>query len=383
MSPPIPYSSPIPYAPDIEKPIDDEAEISADLVKALLTISRKTFADTHHGLRSVHAKSHALLIGELTVEPDLPPELAQGLFATADAYPVVMRFSTTPGDILPDSVSTPRGLAIKIVGTIGERLTASENDVTQDFVMVNAPAFHTSNAKGFLAGLKLLAATTDKGEGLKVVASAVLQGTEKVIEALGGKSGAIRGLGGEPANHPLGETYYTAVPLRFGDYMAKLSLVPVSPDLTELKGHRIEMKSKTAIREAMVDHFSIYGSTWELRAQLCTDIETMPIEDAARVWPEDKSPYVTVARLAVEPQTAWSQERSTGIDDGMSFSPWHGLAAHRPLGSIMRLRKAAYEASAGFRAEKSGLTIIEPRTLDGLFNDDELATADKTEVFYP
>ncbi len=219
---------------------------------------------------------------------------------------------------------------------------------------------------------------------LKVAASAVLQGTEKVVEALGGKSGALRGLGGEPPNHPLGETYYTAVPLRYGDFMAKMSLVPVSEDLTELKGHRIAMKSKTAIREAMVDHFSIYGGEWELRIQLCTDLETMPIEDAAKIWPEDETPYVTVARLTVEPQTAWSQERSAAIDDGMSFSPWHGLAAHRPLGSIMRLRKTAYEASAGFRAKRSGRAIVEPRTMEGLFGEETLAPEDdKAEVFYP
>lgn len=375
---------PIPYSDDVEKPLEGESQIADDLVKALLSISRKTYADSHHGLRSVHAKSHALLTGELTIMPGLPPELAQGLFTNAGRYPVVMRFSTTPGDILPDSVSTPRGLAIKIIGVSGERLPGSENDVTQDVVMVNGPAFQTSNAKAFLGNLKLLAATTDKAEVLKVAASAVLQGTEKVVEALGGKSGALRGLGGEPPNHPLGETYYTAVPLRYGDFMAKMSLVPVSEDLTELKGHRIAMKSKTAIREAMVDHFSIYGGEWELRIQLCTDLETMPIEDAAKIWPEDETPYVTVARLTVEPQTAWSQERSAAIDDGMSFSPWHGLAAHRPLGSIMRLRKTAYEASAGFRAKRSGRAIVEPRTMEGLFGEETLAPEDdKAEVFYP
>jgi hypothetical protein len=289
-----------------------------------------------------------------------------------------MRFSTTPGDILPDSVSTPRGLAIKIVGVQGARLPDSENDVTQDFVMVNGPAFQTSNAKAFLKSLKLLAATTDKAEGAKVAMSAVMRGTEKVIEAFGGKSGTIRGMGGEPASHPLGETYYTGVPILYGRYMAKLSVVPVSEDLTMLTDQHIDVShSKTAIREAMIEHFDVYGGEWEVRIQLCTDLETMPIEDAAKVWPEEESPYVTVARLRVQPQTAWSEERSQVID-AMSFSPWHGLEAHRPLGSIMRLRKSAYEASSHFRAEHTGVAITEPTTLDDLFTSEEAA-----EVFYP
>ena len=36
----------------------------------------------------------------------------QGAFATPGTHDVVLRLSTNPGDILDDSVSTPRGLAI-------------------------------------------------------------------------------------------------------------------------------------------------------------------------------------------------------------------------------------------------------------------------------
>jgi hypothetical protein len=45
----------------------------------------------------------------------------------------------------------------------------------------------------------------------------------------------------------------------------------------------------------------------------------------------------------------------------MSFSPWHGLAAHRPLGGIMRARRGAHEMTKEFRAEKNGRVIEEPR----------------------
>jgi hypothetical protein len=87
----------------------------------------------------------------------------------------------------------------------------------------------------------------------------------------------------------------------------------------------------------------------------------MPIEDASVVWPEDESPYVAVARITAPAQNAWSNEGITAIDDGMAFSPWHGLAAHRPLGSIMRARKTTYASSANFRATHNGCPIHEPR----------------------
>jgi hypothetical protein len=114
------------------------------------------------------------------------------------------------------------------------------------------------------------------------------------------------------------------------------------------------------LREAVVEFFRQNGGTWEVRAQLCTNLNEMPVENAAMVWPERKSPYRAVARITVKPQSAWSPARAAAVDDGMSFNPWHGLAAHRPLGSIMR----AYEMGRRFRAEKSGRSIEEPRELE-------------------
>jgi hypothetical protein len=50
----------------------------------------------------------------------------------------------------------------------------------------------------------------------------------------------------------------------------------------------------------------------------------------------------------------------------MQFNPWHALAAHRPLGSIMRVRKAVYAMSKRFRAERNGIEIVEPRDVSDL-----------------
>lgn len=362
----------IPYTDSVEQPEKNEAELNAELIETMLKISKKTYADSGHAMRSVHVKSHGLLVGKLEVLPHLPAELAQGMFAEAAAYPVVMRFSVTPGDILPDSVSTPRGLAVKIIGVKGERLPGSEDNVTQDFVTVNGPSFQTAHAKEFLANLKLLAATTDKGEGAKVALSATLRGTEKVIESLGGNSPKIRNMGGEPAHHPLGETYYTQVPLLYGNYMAKLSIAPVTPSLKELKDKKIAItEDRFALRKAVVEYFQSNIAEWEVRIQLCRDLDKMPIENAKKIWPENESPYLPVARITVQPQIAWSEARSRAIEDGLLFSPWHGLAAHRPLGSIMRLRKLAYKKSAQYRSERNAVAVEEPKSIDFLTDIDK------------
>jgi hypothetical protein len=150
--------------------------------------------------------------------------------------------------------------------------------------------------------------------------------------------------------------------VRFGDFIAKISVAPVSRELIALERAPLNVNGvPNGIREAVVEFFGRNAGTWEVRAQLCTDLATMPIQNAAVVWPEEESPYRRIARIKVEPQTAWSESRLSAVDDGMQFSPWHGLAAHRPLGGIMRVRKEVYEAAKKFRVERNGRVIKEPR----------------------
>ncbi|MDQ0010308.1 catalase [Luteibacter jiangsuensis] len=361
------HPPPIRFDEALERVEPDEAETVEQLVETLTRINRTTLEHDKHAHRSVHAKSHALLTGELIVPGDLPRELAQGIFAREGRYPLVMRLSTVPGDILDDSVSTPRGMAVKIIGVEGERLPGSDGDVTQDFVLVNGPVFSAPNARRFASSLKFVAATTDRAEGAKKALSVVLRGTERVIEAFGGRSATLLALGGQPESHPLGDTYYSQAPLRFGDYVVKLSIAPHSPNLTALTDAELDLDGKrNGLREAMVEYFAGQGGEWEVRVQFCTDPETMPIEDASVAWPEERSPYIDVARIVLPPQPAWNAVRRAAIDDGLAFSPWHGIAAHRPLGSVMRARRVAYKVMARFRAHHNGMTIREPRSIADL-----------------
>lgn len=358
---------PIRFDESLEHVEPDEAETAEQLIESLTRINEITLEHDKHAHRSVHAKSHGLLTGELIVDADLPPELAQGIFATAGTYPLVMRLSTVSGDVLDDNVSTPRGMAVKVIGVKGERLPESEGDATQDFVLVNGPAFSAPNAKKFAGTLKLLVPTTDRAEGAKKALSAVLRGTEKLIEAFGGKSSTLLALGGQPETNPLGDSYFSQAPIRFGDYVVKVSIAPRSPNLTALTDAKLDLSGKPdGIREAMVDHFKSEGGEWDVRVQFCTDAESMPIEDASVVWSEEKSPYLDVARIVVPPQPAWNEQRRVAIEDGLAFNPWHAVAAHRPLGSVMRARRLAYKVMAKFRAHHNGTDMREPVSLDGL-----------------
>ena len=360
-------NQPVRFTPNLEQGEQDEVETGKSLNESLHEILETTSKDYGHAVRSVHAKSHGLLEGTLTIHDGLPPTLAQGLFAAPGEHKVVMRFSTNPGDILDDSISVPRGLALKVLGVEGPRLPGSEGDDTQDFVLVNGPAFATPTAKQFLANLKLLAKTADKAEGAKKILSAVLQATDSVLSTVGIESSKIRTLGGAPNVHPLGETYYSQTPFLYGDYVAKFALFPVSPNLTELTGMAVNASGRPdALREDIRETMVEADAAWELRVQLLRDIEKQPIEDASALWDEKVSPFEPVATIRAPHQISWSADRAHVVDDQMAFSVWHGLAAHRPLGSINRVRRAAYEMSSDFRARFNGCPIHEPKALDAL-----------------
>ncbi len=276
--------APVRYSPDVEAVRPDEGETIEQLNQTFDKILNRVAEDSGHAVRSVHAKSHGILEGTLTVDTGLPVELAQGLFAKSGEHKVYMRLSTNAGDILPDAVSLPRGLALKVLDVEGERLPDAEG-TTQNFIMVNGKVFQAPNAEKFLGSLKLLAGTTDRAEGMKVAASTVLRGVNKALHAVGIDSPIIGSLGGAPNVNPLGETYYSLTPFRYGNYIAKFSLAPVAPALTALTGTEIDASGRpNAIRETVQAEMIGIAGEWEFRVQLCRDLERQPVED--RRWSE-------------------------------------------------------------------------------------------------
>lgn len=347
-------ASPLRYSANLEQPQADEAETDASLEKSFHYILETTAKDYGRAVRAVHAKAHGLFEGTFTVDDALPPELAQGLFAHAGEYPAVFRISTNPGDILDDNVVLPRGIALKVERVTGEREPGAEGD-GQDFLMVNAPAFAAPSADKFAAKLKLLAATTDRAEGAKVALSTVLGYINGALGKVGLESKALAGMGGLPQVHPLGETYFSTVPFRYGDHVAKFRLRPLSPSLTALTDTVIDTSGRPdGLRETIREDAANLTGEWAFEVQLLRNLEKQPIEDASVEWKEEDSPFVQVATLRVEPQDTWAEDKVRRIDETLHFSPWNALAAHKPLGGINRARRRAYKHSSDFRVRVNG-----------------------------
>ena len=248
--------------------------------------------------------------------------------------------------ILEDAISLPRGLALKVLDVQGPRLPGAEG-TTQDFVMVNGPVFQ--------------AKTTDRAECAKRVMSSVLRGVNTALGAVGIESSVVQTLGGAPNVDPLGETYYSVTPFRYGDYIAKFSVAPVSPALRQLTGKTIDASGQPdAIRDTMQSEMQGIDGVWELRVQLCRDLDKQPVEDPTVEWKESETPFQTVATITVPRQDSWDASRVQAVNEAMRFSVWTGLATHQPLGNINRARRDTYQHSAQFREKRNRCPMREP-----------------------
>lgn len=351
----------IPYTPAAEKPHPEEDRIVQDILSHMAANQVRNAERHRHAHRDAHAKSHAVIKGTMRVNDGLEPELAQGIFAVPHEYEVVARLSSAPGDIYSDEIPNPRGFAIKIIGVDGERLTPGLGGANQDLLMVNFPVLAFGTVQKYKKMLALLERRAASPEVVQKLSARIARGVRGVVKAVGRTPGAtLEGLARDNA-HILGETFHTQAAIRYGDFIAKLSLAPAG-EVRKLSGQDVG-SGFSAFRDAVAAHFAKAGAQYILRAQLCVDAETMPVEDAAVLWDPEASPHRPVATLRFEPQDVSSPARQVHGDDHLAFNPWNGVAAHRPLGSIMRVRKMAYETSSAQRHRLNAVPRSEPRSL--------------------
>ena len=302
----------------------------------------------------MHVKTHGYVQGEFQVLPNLPTELAQGLFEHDGVHPAVVRFSNAASHIQPDAIPDGRGMAIKVLGVQGDMVVADEQrSQTQDFVMINHPVFFARNVKDYLRLERVLVQADDRS--LATLQGALTGGDWNPLHWHWREMLAVARIAGQLPAHPASNTYFSTAPIRFGKYVAKYRTNPAGDrqdtylDLVKLLGFKAD-----AMRLALEETLRTQEVLFEFQVQLRTSERTMPIEDASVEWPESDSPYRTVAHLLL-PRQEIALLRQQDAFTTLSFNVWHALAAHRPLGGINRVRRRAYAFSSAWRRRQAGV----------------------------
>lgn len=360
----------VPYSDEVEVKQPNEDEDSKAVVESMARVNRIMFERYRHAIRDAHAKNHGILRGELEIYDNLPPHLAQGMFKEAKKYPVILRFSTAPGMIEPDKKSSQRGLALKIIGVEGDKFLPEEKDaLTQDLLLVNYPIIPTGTVKDYLNQQKQIEDHINTPDLIQTVQGAMLVAGRKIKNVLGKEDDPNDF--GIPGSHILGDRYFSMAAIRFGDYIAKISLGPKSENVAALHGQQmdkelVKTEPESFLTTIVTNFFKNEAAEYELSAQLCTDLEKMPVEDGSVQWMEEDSPFQPLAKLTISAQDISSPERRVYGDDVLSFNPFHCLPEHRPLGNIMRVRRLAYDTSSRYRHHMNAQPRVEPRSIEDL-----------------
>ncbi|AGB23018.1 hypothetical protein Mycsm_02689 [Mycobacterium sp. JS623] len=353
-------STPILFDLDLLQPGRDEAHVIDKLIAKLRTNNEWTFKKFGHGLRDAHSKSHAVLRGTLIVDEHLDPPLAQGLFAEpGKSYDVIARISSTFPTIRSDQIRGIRAIALKVLGVDDPR-ARPDNASNQDFVLVNHDTFPYAGAKSYLRqGMAAAWMLTRVPDCLLKPSTEALAALDAVFHLPLPAAARLLIL---PNYHILGFTFSTASALRYGDYVAKISLVPSSPSVLKLMRALITRRGGSDAHRLLIkEFFAANSAEYEMHVQLCTDPRV--IEDARMPWTGPSQP---VAKLVFDQQMSDCFCARVYADDVLSFNSWTAMQAHTPLGSINRLKAKVYDASSEFRHGKNNAPRVEPTSITEL-----------------
>lgn len=84
----------------------------------------------------------------------------------------------------------------------------------------------------------------------------------------------------------------------------------------------------------------------------------MPVEDVTVEWKESESPFIPVATIEIDRQDIAAQ--NSEFCENLSFSPWHALLEHEPVGGLNRARKIVYQNISRYRRCSNGKFFGEP-----------------------
>ena len=115
---------------------------------------------------------------------------------------------------------------------------------------------------------------------------------------------------------------------------------------------KVDRKDPNFLRAEMKAELAKDDACFALMVQPQVRGKNMPVEDPTVEWSERDSPFVTVASITVRKQE-FDTERQNEFCENLSFSPWHAVEAHRPIGGLNRLRKAVYLEDARYRRSKT------------------------------
>ena len=302
--------------------------------------------------RDAHAFDNGCVRAIFRVDADLDPQLQHGVFVPGRAYDAWIRFSNGNSERRSQRSPDARGMAIKLMGVKGPKLVDDEKE-TQDFILISHPAFFVDDLERYHATLERFL----RGGLIDQWVKAPFQLRPK--EMLLAFKANFHWI-----TNPLFQQYWSMTPYRLG--LAAPNKTAVKYTAKPRLGRKRSFLARTAtflssgfsLKKEMNDSLSGTEMWFDFFVQRYVD-ERTPIEDSKIEWKESVSRPEHVAKIIIPAQDLMSSERDWFCEN-LSFSPWHCLPEHKPLGLVNRVRKVAYREISKHRHELNRAPMQEP-----------------------
>jgi Catalase len=325
----------------------DENLIAQKLSVAIEESVRKQYS-AGSARRDAHPKAHGCLKAEFHVVDTLTETLSKGMFVPGKTYRAWIRFSNGSGDPThADIKRDARGMAIKVLGVPGKKLLEDEADATtQDFIMINHPVFFATDPARYLSFMNN--ANSDHFyRKLLVPFDLGVKGTRIALETSSSR-----------ISNPLQTRYWSMVPYQLGTGDGRLAVKYSARGCSATSDPMPKKPAHDFLRDALRRTLQSGDACMEFLVQPRTS-DGMDVEDSRIEWKEAEAPFYKVATIRVPRQTFDTAEQNKFCEN-LSFTPWHALPEHKPLGVTNRLRKVIYDHISRVRHEMNDTQREEP-----------------------
>ena len=317
--------NPLPYNKNFDKLSYEEKILFEETKKSIADFVEHSsvISDVNYATRNAHAKTYAVLKGELIINPEISPDLRH--FFDKEKYNVVVRLSNAHLKIRKNKKDIPAyGFAIKI---------KDEADRTiANFPLVNFPLFPINSVSKFL---KLFTAINHFfikkwGNLLPLISNIykvlpdffTLSFIKKSVELLWRKD-----------NFMLSFDYHSVGAYRLGEHMIKIKLTPKNVP----KKFGEHLTTKRAVESFCFE--KNYDA--DVLIQFCYDLNDQPINILNREW--KNSPFIKIGEVHIK-KNSFSDAKACD-KELLSFNPFESAEIFQPVGKIQKLRDDAYKVS--------------------------------------
>ena len=308
------------------------AEKIADIIEKSI---RKDYS-TGLALRDAHPKAHGCVRAEFKIDQALPKNLAQGIFLPGKTYQAWIRFSNGSSDAnQADIKRDARGMAIKLLAVPEHKLLADSTS-TQDFIMINHPVFFANDPARYMSFMQDI--NSDRFiKKLHIPFALGIKGTWIALNAR------------NKISNPLQTRYWSMVPYQLGLGSDRKAVKYSARACSTITDPMPAKPTHDFLRDTLRTSLQNSDACMEFLIQPRTS-NTMSVEDSMTEWKESQAPFYKVATIRI-PQQIFDTPEQNKFCENLSFTPWHALPEHKPLGAVNRMRKVIYDRISQVRHE--------------------------------